>query len=200
VLGYDNWAGLHEYIIERFLRLGRPFFSEYPQSDSEAWVLAQHHGLPTRLLDATSNPLKALFFAVNNLADDLSDGVLWAFSFDNYREDLDDASRPYWDTELVPFLPPQIPNPRLMAQEGAFLSYPLANNCDPLIPADLLSQNKLELLKFIVPSAAKADLRRELAILGVRFRLLFPDLDGIARDIKLIELDAHTTSNPYQEN
>ncbi|SEL27266.1 FRG domain-containing protein [Nitrosovibrio tenuis] len=194
--GYDNWGGLHEHIIERFLRLGRPFFSEYPRNDSEAWVLAQHHGLPTRLLDATSNPLKALFFAVNNPADDSSDGVLWAFSYDSWREDLDATTRYSWDTELIPFLPPQIPNPRLMAQEGAFLSYPLPNNCDPLIPVDGLAKNELRLFKLVVPAAAKRNMRRELAVLGVQYRLLFPDLDGIARNIKLTELEEHQPLQP----
>jgi hypothetical protein len=193
--GYDNWAVFHDFIIDRFLRLGRPIFSEHPRNNAEAWILAQHHGLPTRLLDVTSNPLIGLFFAVNDPATDREDGVLWAFAYNQWREELDELSRPYWETELIPFLPAQLPIPRLTAQEAAFLSYPLPSNCDPLIPVDGFPKNELVLFKFIVPKAAKANVRRELAILGVRFRLLFPDLDGIARDIKLVELEAHTSSN-----
>src|SRR5438094_571201 len=122
--GYKNWRGLHDGIIDDFLRLGHPFLSQYPKSGVESWVVGQHHGLPTRLLDTTTNPLKALFFAVNHPAEDAHDGVLWVFSYMGWRQELNEEQREYWEKELIPFLPAQL-TPRLTAQEGAFISYPL---------------------------------------------------------------------------
>ena len=47
-----------------------------PRSEWETLAIAQHHGLPTRFMDWTENPLVALYFAVRDAQPDEQDGSI----------------------------------------------------------------------------------------------------------------------------
>ena len=52
-------------------------------NDWDLLALAQHHSLPTRLLDWSENPLVALWFAFNENDEVTKKRVLWCFGFSN---------------------------------------------------------------------------------------------------------------------
>jgi hypothetical protein len=57
-------AGIdRELYLEAWKKTARRFVSPQPANDLEFLVLAQHYGIPTALLDWTTNPLVALYFA-----------------------------------------------------------------------------------------------------------------------------------------
>ncbi len=96
-MGGPYWE-LEKHLLRNF----RKYAPEAAGELGSFWHLlsvAQHHGLPTRLLDWTYSPYVALHFATASLDRLDTDGVIWAVDFERAHERLPKPLRNLLQTE-----------------------------------------------------------------------------------------------------
>jgi FRG domain len=192
---------LHRFRRRIYPHLGRAITA------GEALFLARHHRLPTRLIDWTANALYALYFACIVECDDTSNkhGRVWAILRTEEDSDIDafDLAAAESEEKLfailelrrrrtktgplsVKIIPPFYNSPRILAQDGAFTVHsdpwrPLDDFCGEDFNAKHLDIG--EMYHWTILARSKGDILRQLSGLGITHRMVYPDLDGIARSL-----------------
>jgi hypothetical protein len=201
---------LEGQILQRFRERSIPYQPAPVEQDWGLLFLMQHFGVPTRLLDWTENPYIGLFFALTNAKVDHATGLcpeaaaVWVLkpevwnqhaladiSYDGGilsmgTEPLDNY-KPSTDPRYMRVSPVAMyglhNSPRIVAQRGVFTIF--GKDTQPMdetfsvndYPADTL-------VKFEFAEEAILSLRESLFAIGVTDSVVYPDLTGLAVELK----------------
>jgi hypothetical protein len=186
-------------------------FRKYAQAEAVGggsiwrWLaLAQHHGLPTRLLDWTWSPMVALHFATEEISNYDQDGVVLAVDTTAARQFLPTELKKFIEKEatgvfsiemldsvsnslrafdglhsdeFVAFLDPPSLDDRIVNQ---FAAFSVMNDAGARLD-HWLEQHPQLYRTTIIPAELKWEVRDKLDQANVAERMLFPGLDGLCR-------------------
>ena len=189
-----------------------------PRNSWEVLALAQHHGLPTRFMDWTTNPLVALYFAVRNPEHDTVDSksaiyvltqttLSYEELVDNTRADSRKQMEESLESKRGKTNKIQERHIKVLLNAEEISPFEISENViydpphvSPRIRAQdgllLAFQNPVTPLpethysELLIPGNRRDKIRRELEQYGVFDKQLFPDLDGLAKWLKFKVFDS----------
>lgn len=175
-------------MLEDFKRRARPNLTKEPISDWDWLTVAQHHGMHTRLLDWTENPLVGLFFALDPVGGN-QHRVIWVLRIG--RNEIITPTKetnPFLISKTQVFMP-NIVSTRLVPQAGWFTIHKLNSKKDRFIALENNTKFKKLLTKVIVNKNI-TDMMKHLDLFGINSASLFADLDGLCKQIN-VKKDLH---------
>lgn len=164
---------LENRLLKLFKESSLPYLEHKPTYELEWLAVAQHFGLPTRLLDWSYNPLVATYFAVeSNPESDSALFMLFGCGTIQNPESFKLGSQ----EKVKKYRPPYISS-RIQNQSGLFTVH---ND-----PEKVFTHEKMK--KIVIPKEVKRSIKKILFKYGINQRMIYPGLEGIAKDLKWLE-------------
>ena len=165
-----------------------------------AWMsLMQHYGLPTRILDWSSSPLIACYFALEKNRDTVNDSCIWVLipRRVNKQEGFGECVYPIdaytVQQMLIPAFKSNIEiddkfkdkiiachsvekNLRMYSQQSSFTVHNSAKKLEDICDSETL-------FKFVIPYRFKQEIYESVNILGISTSFIYPDMEHVSKDI-----------------
>ncbi|MEC4721892.1 FRG domain-containing protein [Noviherbaspirillum sp. CPCC 100848] len=206
----STWRSREERAIRIFRRKAHNYLPDRHVLDNDLRCLAlmQHHGAPTRLLDFTKSPFVAAFFALENAVSHsavfaLNTPALWnatpaaipTLTRDAIDPRLDGNFARYFlqnNSDIVWIGEPEEMDRRLVAQSGTMVvPGVLDKSLDQILQAYRCNGSLIK--KLVLSQTMREQAMKALYRMNITNASLFPDLDGLARSIR-VELEVVWTA------
>lgn len=191
------------HLVRNFRKYARRSFV----GDDSIWnwlSLAQHHGLPTRLLDWSYSPYVALHFATTDAYARETDAEVWVVSFPAVNRELpgalarllEEEGSHVFTGEMLSSVAPTLAKLRACADEpfALFLEPPALTerivNQAALFSLMSSAQGRFDRWlaerpkawrRIVIPAALRREVRDRLDQVNISERVLMPGLDGLSR-------------------
>jgi len=198
---------LENDLTTRFVQRSLPFLQRGLSDEWDKIFLMQHYGVPTRLLDWSENPFVSIYFALVSAQEPAkTDACLWmcdpiswnraALDHISYKGGVLDpgntairAYAPGAPVNEMPMPPIMIygsyNSPRIVAQRGGFALFGQStesmekNYSAEKFPEEILT-------KIVISHDQIESMRASLFRKGFTESVVFPDLDGLARELRRV--------------
>lgn len=191
-----------------FIRAGKQMLNSGENLERWNWYqIQQHYGLPTRLLDWTEGYLIALYFAIRKIdvsnepciwvlnpfqLNNISTGLYKLFYTDNALKDKEDliVEKYLYDNNELPYLPiailPAYVDQRIKVQKSCFTVHGRAQDefDQVFFESREKSGGEFNLVQLVFSPTSSKKIKKEVIAAGISESTLFPDLEGLARELK----------------
>lgn len=191
----ENYITNDFYIYVNQIKNNAPVKDNYA-----AWMsLMQHYGLPTRILDWSSSPLVACYFALEKNREESNDSCIWVLipRRINKKEGFGEYVYPIDAYTVQQMLLPAFKENtiiedkfknkiiachsvekdlRMYSQQSSFTVHNSKRRLEDICDSETL-------FKFIIPCKCKEKIYEGVSILGISTSFIYPDMEHVSKDI-----------------
>lgn len=158
-------------------------------NEEEWWALGQHNGLATPLLDWTTSPFVAAFFAFHKESfNEMIERGIFAIHQESFKEKSSELIKSGKDSEVVKFIKPlSYENSRLVNQSALFTKSPSGVDLEDWTRKYFSGVNdSVKLFRIYIPDSEREICLRLLNRMNINYLTLFPDLYGASKHCNMI--------------